>query len=83
MEPSKKKKTIGYSSTSETFTITLIPCDYGSSGDEDSINLSEDSMNSSEILDSSDDEIEIIKIKKIIKSSKELDIIKENEAKKN
>ena len=52
--------------------ITLIPCDE-SSDDENSSNLSQDSIDSSELVDSSDDdEIKTIQIKKITRGNQEL-----------
>ena len=49
--------------------ITLIPCEYDPINGYDS--LSEDSIDSSEILDSSDDELEIIKINELYKINKQ------------
>ena len=73
------------SSTTKAFFITLIPCDNESSDieNEKSLNVSKDSIDSSEILDSSDDEIKIIKIKEIFKSNEMLDIIEEDKIKNN
>ena len=51
--------------------ITLIPCDE-SSDDENSSNLSQDSIDSSELVDSSDDETKTIQIKKITRGNQEL-----------
>ena len=50
---------------SEYSIINLIPCEYDPVNGYDS--LSEDSIDSSEIVNSSDDELEIIKINKIYK----------------
>ena len=85
MNPSKRTKTTESSSTMEISIITLIPCDYDSSEEEDekSVNVSKDSMDSSEILDSSDDEIEIIKINEIIKPNKEPNLIQNIKVKRN
>ena len=85
MNPSKRTKTTESSSTMEISIITLIPCDYDSSEEEDekSLNISKDSMDSSEILDSSDDEIEIIKINEIIKPNKEPNLIQNIKVKRN
>ena len=40
--------------------ITLVPCDYESSEEDDYVNLSQNSIDSSELLDDSDDEGELI-----------------------
>ena len=62
---SKRKSFESSVSSSETSIITLIPCEYESSDDDDYGNLSQDSIDSSELVDSSDDENETIKIEKI------------------
>ena len=51
----------------EYSVINLIPCEYDPVDGYDS--LSEDSIDSSEIVDSSDDELEIIKINEIYKTN--------------
>ena len=53
----------------EDSIINLIPCEYDPVDGYDS--LSEDSIDSSELLDSSDDELEIIKINEIYKISEQ------------
>ena len=53
------------SNSTEDSIITLIPCEYDPEEGYDS--LSENSLDSSEILESSDDELEIIKINEIRK----------------
>ena len=47
-------------STEETSIINLIPCDYDSSEEEDYASLSQDSIDSSELVDDSDDEGQLI-----------------------
>ena len=54
---------------SEESIINLIPCEYDPINGYDS--LSEDSIDSSEIVDSSDDELEIIKINEIYKTNEQ------------
>ena len=54
----------------EDFIITLIPCEYDPTDGYDS--PSEDSIDSSEIIDSSDDELETIKINEIYKTNEQL-----------
>ena len=49
--------------------ITLIPCEFDPEDGYDSLSEVEDSIDSSEILDSSDDELEIIKINEIYKTT--------------
>ena len=76
--PIKNMKSIESSSTMDISIITLIPCDYDSSEeDEKLINIS-NSIESSDILDSSDDEIEITKITQLIKLEKQIEIINED-----
>ena len=60
---SKRKSFESSALSSETSIITLIPCEYESSDDYE--NLSQDSIDSSELVDSSDDENETIKVEKI------------------
>ena len=84
MNLSKDTKMFESSSTMDTSIITLIPCDYDSSEeDEKPVNISQDSINSSDILESSDDEIVITKITQFIKIEKNFDSIKEDKFKKN
>ena len=47
--------------------ITLMPCEFDPENGYDSLSEVEDSIDSSEILESSDDELEIVKINKIYK----------------
>ena len=56
-------------STEDYSIITLIPCEYDPEEGYDSLSESEESIDSSEILDSSDDELEIIKINEIYKAN--------------
>ena len=44
----------------ETSIITLTPCDYESSEEDDLVNSSQDSIDSSELVDDSDDEGQLI-----------------------
>ena len=82
--PVKGKKSIESTSTIDASIITLIPCDYDSSEeDEKSVNISENSIESSDISDSSDDENELIKITQFIKLKKEVELIKEDKTDKN
>ena len=53
----------------ENSIITLLPCEYDPIDGYGSPSESEDSLDSSEIIDSSDDELEVIKINKIYKTS--------------
>ena len=53
------------STSTEDSIITLIPCEYDP--EEGYGSLSEDSIDSSELIDSSDDELETIKINEIYK----------------
>ena len=55
------------STTNEDSIIILIPCEYDPEEGYGSLSESEDSLDSSEILDSFDDELEIIKINEIYK----------------
>ena len=55
--------------STEDSIINLIPCEYDP--EEGYGSLSEDSVDSSEILDSSDDELEIIKINEIYKTNEQ------------
>ena len=60
------------SSTGNFSIISLIPCDYNSSEENDYENLSQDSIDSSELVDDSDAEVEIItEFYKINKKSNE------------
>ena len=85
MNPLKTSKKTESSSTTENFIITLIPCDFDSSEEENekSVNESQDSLNSSDILDSFDDEVEMINEIEIIRPEKDLEIIKEVKIKSN
>ena len=47
-------------STEETSVITLIPCEYDSSEENCYVNSSQDSIDSSDLVDDSDGEIQII-----------------------
>ena len=68
MEVKKRYKSLLTPSTSITdFVITLIPCEFDPENGYDSLSEVEDSIDSSEILESSDDELEIVKINKIYK----------------
>ena len=57
--------------SNEVPIITLIPCDE-SSDEDNSSNVSQNSIDSSELVESSDDEIETIQIKEISGKNKEL-----------
>ena len=57
------------SASTEDSIITLIPCEFDPEDGYDSLSEVEDSIDSSEILDSSDDELEIIKINEIYKTT--------------
>ena len=59
----------------ENSVITLIPCDYDSSKENNYANLSENSIDSSELVDDSDDEAETIT--EIYSLGKKLDKIDE------
>ena len=68
MEVKKRYKSLLTPSTSITdFVITLIPCEFDPENGYDSLSEVEDSIDSSEILESSDDELETVKINKIYK----------------
>ena len=56
------------SNSTEDSIIVLIPCEYDPEEGYGSLSESEDSLDSSEILDSFDDELEIIKINEIYKT---------------
>ena len=61
------------SKTSANFSIiTLIPCDNESYSGDDFSNLSHDSIDSSELVDSSDDEVKAVQIKDISKINKQI-----------
>ena len=61
-------------STEETSIIALIPCEYDSSQEEDYANPSQDSIDSSELVDDSDDEVQFItEAYKINENSKKID----------
>ena len=60
------------STTNEDSIITLINCEYDPEDGYDSLSEDEESIDSSEILDSSDDELEIIKINEIYKITEQL-----------
>ena len=62
---SKRKSFDSSTSSFETSIITLIPCDYESSDEGELENVSHDSVDSSELVDSSDEENEPTKIEKI------------------
>ena len=70
------RKSDSSSSTPSTSTldtiITLIPCKFDPEDGYDSLSEDEESIDSSEILDSSDDELEIIKINEIYKITEQL-----------
>ena len=85
MNSLKTSKKTESSSATENFIITLIPCGFDSSEEEDekSVNESQDSLNSSDILDSFDDEVEMINEIEIIRPEKDLEIIKEVKIKSN
>ena len=51
--------------------ITLIPCEFDPEDGYDSLSEAEDSIDSSEILDSSDDELEVVKINEIHKTTEQ------------
>ena len=51
--------------------ITLLPCDYDPIDGYGTLSESEESIDSSEIIDSSDDELEIIKINEIRKTNEQ------------
>ena len=53
-------KSFTISREEESSIITLLPCDYGSSEEDDYTNLSQDSIDSSEIADDSDDKTILI-----------------------
>ena len=57
------------STTNEDSIITLINCEYDPEDGYDSLSEDEESIDSSEIVDSSDDELEIIKINEIYKTN--------------
>ena len=59
------------SASTEDSIITLIPCEFDPEDGYDSLSEVEDSIDSSEILDSSDDELEIIKINEIYKTTEQ------------
>ena len=70
IKKSKNNSSISTQSISfEDSLITLIPCEYDP--EEGYGSLSEDSIDSSEILDSSDEELEIIKINEIYKTNEQ------------
>ena len=70
-------------STEETSIIDLIPCDYDSSEENDYLNISKDSIDSSELVDDSDGEFEVIKkiynINKILDKADEKNDVKNDE----
>ena len=53
----------------ENSIITLLPCEYDPINGYGSPSESEDSLDSSEIVDSSDDELEVVKINEIYKTN--------------
>ena len=59
------------STTNEDSIITLINCEYDPEDGYDSLSEDEESIDSSEILDSFDDELEIIKINEIYKANEQ------------
>ena len=70
IEVRKSDSSLSTPSTSTLDTIiTLIPCEFDPEDGYDSLSEVEDSIDSSEILDSSDDELEIIKINEIYKTT--------------
>ena len=59
----KKSSADSYSltvSTEENSVIYLFPCDYDSSEEDDYVNSSQNSIDSSELVDDSDNEAELI-----------------------
>ena len=60
------------SSSCGTSIITLLPCDYELSDDDNYGNVSQDSIDSSELVDSCEDENEFIKIEEIFSLNKGL-----------
>ena len=78
----KINKTISLNSKStvstqeeETSIITLIQCDYGSSEKGNDENSIQSSVSSSELVDDSDGEIEIITYFKKLRKSDEKDVV--------
>ena len=63
--------------TEETSIVNLIPCDYDSSEEDDYPNSSQDSIDSSELVDDSDGEVELIT--EVYEINKKLDKIDEKE----
>ena len=73
---SSKSNSSASTQEEETHIITLIPCDYDSfDEDDDDKNSSQNSIDSSELADDSDGEIEIITYFRKVK--KNLDVIDE------
>ena len=60
------------SATTIDSIITLIPCEFDPKDGYDSLSGDEESIDSSEIVDSSDDELEVIKINEIHKTTEQL-----------
>ena len=63
--------------TEETSIVNLIPCDYDSSEEDNYANSSQDSIDSSELVDDSDGEVELIT--EVYEINKKLDKIDEKE----
>ena len=63
--------------TEETSIVNLIPCDYDSSEEDNCANSSQDSIDSSELVDDSDGEVELIT--EVYEINKKLDKIDEKE----
>ena len=72
---SSKSNSSASTQEEETHIITLIPCDYDSFDEDDDENSSQNSIDSSELAEDSDGEIEIITYFRKVK--KNLDIIDE------
>ena len=72
---SSSNSTVSTKDEEETPIITLIPCDYDSTEEDDLENSSQNSIDSSEIADDSDEETEIIitSFKKLNQNSDEVD----------
>ena len=68
-------------STEETSIIALVPCDYETSEENDYANSSQDSIDSSELVDDSEGEFEFIK--EVYTINKILDKVDEKKSGKN
>ena len=70
MEINKSYSSLSTPSASTVDTIiTLILCDYDPEDGYDSLSEDEESIDSSEIVDSSDDELEVVTINEIYKTT--------------